>query len=475
VTSISKRDLEKVLEEVFGRVLEEKLAEVWQNGGAGREALREELRPLAEFRAPYEQRDWTRFKKTGNAMQIVLPSGVRRMIPYKGKLVIKTGGTGGLYTYPPLKELYVPKEPGYYREGWDGMYVPGDGLDVLAFVEYNAIEVVKPDLSVDIIKIPGAGDGAGCAIEDPRNAYIYSSHWNGRIYRVNLETKTYELITTAPPGTLSRGLVYSGGRLYAGAESGEVGIWEYDISTGVWSKKVADIHIFGCDWVAKAFWAWGHIDYKKRVIIRSTDMTTFEVNIVPQVLTCGGWMGRPLQMRAYAGALFPFYGVIYALREGVDDGFVPTIYPICSYVRDIVDLAIYNGMLALGYDELFWTLRRDLAPGSVELVSFSELLRAGLLPGQAIIWDSESIDAGDTSLPVVVGGWSRKTLMFLSNVAGTLTIETDIVGDGDWQTYDTISISADTPRWYMFTGDFARLRLSFDAAATVTAKMMLQP
>jgi hypothetical protein len=71
--------------------------------------------------------------------------------------------------------------------------------------------------------------------------------------------------------------------------------------------------------------------------------------------------------------------------------------------------------------------------------------------------------------------YSSALIYFLSNTAGTLTISVDVLGNGDWQTYDTVSVSANTPVWYpLGTTNFARLKLSFSAAATVTAKVFLR-
>jgi len=85
------------------------------------------------------------------------------------------------------------------------------------------------------------------------------------------------------------------------------------------------------------------------------------------------------------------------------------------------------------------------------------------------LWKGESISAGAVSDSVLVAGYSKKSLYFLSDTAGTLTISVDPLGDGNFQTYDSVGISANVLKPYPFTADFAYLRISFDAAAKVTA------
>jgi len=89
-------------------------------------------------------------------------------------------------------------------------------------------------------------------------------------------------------------------------------------------------------------------------------------------------------------------------------------------------------------------------------------------------WDERSISAGDESKPVDCGGLGDKTIMFLSDTAGTLTILVDPVGDGDFQEYGTASISADTPEAYNATGVFKLMKIKFSDAATVTAKFAME-
>lgn len=90
-------------------------------------------------------------------------------------------------------------------------------------------------------------------------------------------------------------------------------------------------------------------------------------------------------------------------------------------------------------------------------------------------WDNKAISADDTSDPVTIRGYRDKILTFVATVGGTLTIESDPAGDGRWDTYDTVTITANTRENYVFPSGMqhAKVRISFSAGATVTASLAM--
>ena len=83
-------------------------------------------------------------------------------------------------------------------------------------------------------------------------------------------------------------------------------------------------------------------------------------------------------------------------------------------------------------------------------------------------WNNVSISGGDETNLVTMGGYAKKTVYFLSDTAGTLTIQV-VEPDGTRRTYDTVSIDADTLEAYIISGVVEKVALKFDTAATVTA------
>jgi len=89
------------------------------------------------------------------------------------------------------------------------------------------------------------------------------------------------------------------------------------------------------------------------------------------------------------------------------------------------------------------------------------------------VWNNASIDAGDDTKLVRIKKYTKKTVYFLSDTAGTLTIQV-ADPDGTRRTYDTVSIDADTLETYIISGVMRMIALKFDSAATVTAWYSLQ-
>jgi len=83
-------------------------------------------------------------------------------------------------------------------------------------------------------------------------------------------------------------------------------------------------------------------------------------------------------------------------------------------------------------------------------------------------WNGASIGAGDETDPVITDIYAGKTIYFLSDTAGTLTIQV-IDPDKVRRTYDTVNISAGELEAYIMSATAKRIALKFDTAATVTA------
>jgi len=104
-----------------------------------------------------------------------------------------------------------------------------------------------------------------------------------------------------------------------------------------------------------------------------------------------------------------------------------------------------------------------------------DLTEASYIPVQYILWDEASISAGDETDLVPLAGYDKKTLHLQSNSAGTFSIKIDPTGSGTYFTYDTVEIpSGGGYKPYVLYGGSGRLKLSFSATATVTAKISLE-
>jgi hypothetical protein len=72
-----------------------------------------------------------------------------------------------------------------------------------------------------------------------------------------------------------------------------------------------------------------------------------------------------------------------------------------------------------------------------------------------------SISSGSvTSHPIPIFGYDKKTILFQANQAGTLQLQVYTLA-GNWRTYDSVSVSANTLSKYILTGDAVLARIIF--------------
>lgn len=96
-------------------------------------------------------------------------------------------------------------------------------------------------------------------------------------------------------------------------------------------------------------------------------------------------------------------------------------------------------------------------------------------PTTVYFWDGITLTEATTSDAVSCAGYRDKILTFVSDTGGTLTIETDPFGDEDWDTYDTVTVTANTRENYIFpTGmQHDQVRIAFSVAAVVTGSLAM--
>jgi len=89
------------------------------------------------------------------------------------------------------------------------------------------------------------------------------------------------------------------------------------------------------------------------------------------------------------------------------------------------------------------------------------------------IWNDAAIGAADTTQAVLCMGYDRKTVFFISDTDGNLTVGAR-EPDGGWQSLPVEAVVANTLLILPPTWDADAIRLSFSAAATVTAWYVFQ-
>jgi len=89
-------------------------------------------------------------------------------------------------------------------------------------------------------------------------------------------------------------------------------------------------------------------------------------------------------------------------------------------------------------------------------------------------WRDKSIAANDETLPIVTLGYHYKTISFESDITGDLTILIDLVGDEDFESVLTRTITGGAPPTnFLVEYDCVQIKLKFSVAATVTARIVM--
>jgi predicted GH43/DUF377 family glycosyl hydrolase len=85
--------------------------------------------------------------------------------------------------------------------------------------------------------------------------------------------------------------------------------------------------------------------------------------------------------------------------------------------------------------------------------------------GTATPFAGSTISSGSlTSHPVPIGDYSKKTIYFLADQAGTLSIAV-LTQTGNWRTYDSVGTSANTLKVYSIAGEAGVIRVTFTPSA----------
>jgi hypothetical protein len=412
-------------------------------------------------------------------------SAVVSMIRGANRLFVSVGPTGEFYVLDEAGWRLLYKWPGKNWVNWRGTFwgrCYWSAQNVIVFAGFanpqppygNALVFIDPEtLTVERVGFGGGGwhELFGC-IEKDGKLYVTGEYDDAHLYELT-DRNTFRVLSNLPSGALwPDALAYFNNNFVVSCTRYR-SVWRSP--DGVSWTKVADIDSpnqpKGTDllpieytlivasrkvWAIKSDWS-----IETLYALPDNAFVNHLVKVANGFMICGAANFRNILLYQ------PYYNIHnpVALYTGLG------MREDCG----LGDVAMYGGRLFLGtsghiqgpysYDGIHATLISILPQEPVRLhpLTFTP-------------WANTSISAGAVTDPIPMLGYGSALIYFISNTAGTLTISVDMLGDGDWRTYDTVSnVSANSPVWYpMSTTNFARLKLSFSAAATVTAKIFLR-
>ena len=109
------------------------------------------------------------------------------------------------------------------------------------------------------------------------------------------------------------------------------------------------------------------------------------------------------------------------------------------------------------------------------LGAIDDIWELGKPVGNGGPWKNTAVTANTPSDPYLMTGYDKKTLTLSSNFKSNITVEIDITGVGDWQTWRTFDVS-ETATTYEFPSDFQAywLRVTSDKDITATAQLVYE-
>lgn len=174
--------------------------------------------------------------------------------------------------------------------------------------------------------------------------------------------------------------------------------------------------------------------------------------------------------------LFNCGGIFYELPAR-NAGGMAKVRPIASHPFAIHDYCSYRGlMIVSGIDadaKGEHIIRSDDGRVAVWAGVIDDLWKLGKPTGVGGPWKATTVAANVPSDPYLMTGFDSKTLMLASDSETKITIEVDITGTGNWQTYDVVDLSAGKNQKIAFADNFQAywVRLTSSAPGKMTGQL----
>ena len=181
------------------------------------------------------------------------------------------------------------------------------------------------------------------------------------------------------------------------------------------------------------------------------------------------WMRiREAQTERY---LMDLHGMFYELPALVYDGRIWGVRPIATHLRIVPDFCHWRGMFVMASDQT------DNAVGQPQsglwFGNIDALWSMGKPAGWGGPWWDTPVTPDEPSDPFLMTGFDKKCVHITHQSSETVgfTLEVDFLGDGTWQTYDTLPLRPGSYSHHEFPDGFSahwiRVRVSRPCTATV--------
>ncbi len=175
-------------------------------------------------------------------------------------------------------------------------------------------------------------------------------------------------------------------------------------------------------------------------------------------------------------SLINAHGTFYMLPR-TNSGGVAGIKPICTHGKRISDFCSWRGLLVLAGTKADAKPDGHYVPGSdgksgLWFGDVDDLWKMGKPRGRGGPWANTRVEANRPSDPYLMTGYDKKTLVIRHDARDpvTFTIEVDVIRDGTWLVYRTLSVDSGETRTHRFPDGYAahwvRLKADMDCETT---------
>lgn len=183
-------------------------------------------------------------------------------------------------------------------------------------------------------------------------------------------------------------------------------------------------------------------------------------------------------------ALMDCHGMFYEIGFHTYSDGLWAIKPIATHLRVVPDFCSWRGMLVMGGNQATPMKFRpqDSNPlagqpqAGLWFGKTDDLWNFGKPKGIGGVWDQTSVNGGAVSDPYLMYGFDKKSVHFYhdSDQEVTFTIQVDILGNGEFKKYQTITVKPDEYVHYEFPDAYQAhwLRIGADKSCKATALIM---
>ena len=174
--------------------------------------------------------------------------------------------------------------------------------------------------------------------------------------------------------------------------------------------------------------------------------------------------------------LMDVHGLFYELQPMAFEDAIWGVKPICQHLRVIPDFCAFRGELVLGGNQTSPNADNYAVAGQPQSGLWfgitDELWSWGRPQGWGGPWRKTAVQAGETSDPFLMTGFTHKMLHVQSSQQMDLDIEIDFLGNGSWVKYE--SLRSNGYAKHIFPEGFSAhwVRLIAKTAGTVSAEFM---